>query len=78
MLILNFAMLPQVVRCGDAGSVGRIGLDAMLLQDSPQAEDLALGGGELVFEVGDGGPAGGAFLAELDGQGVHHGGVCLG
>jgi hypothetical protein len=44
----------------------------VLLQDPPQAEDLAVGGGEFVFEVADGGQAAGAFLAELGGQGVHH------
>ena len=60
------------------GSVGGSGLDAVLLQDPPQAEDLAVGGGEFVLEVADGGQAGGAFLAEPGGQGVHHAGVGLG
>jgi hypothetical protein len=60
------------------GRVGGSGLDAVLLKDPPQAEDLAVGGGEFVLEVADGGQAGGAFLAEPGGQGVHHAGVGLG
>jgi hypothetical protein len=58
--------------------VGGSGLDAVLLQDPPQAEELAVGGGEFVLEIADGGQAGGAFFAELDGQCVHHAGVGLG
>ena len=37
----------------------------MLLEDAAQAEELAVGGGELFFEVADRGASGGAFLAEL-------------
>ncbi len=61
-----------------SGSVGGSGLDAVLLQDPSQAEELPVGGGEFVLEVTDGGQAGAAFLAEPGGQGVHHAGVGVG
>jgi IstB-like ATP binding protein len=57
---------------------GGLGLDAVLLQDPSQAEDLTVAGREFVLEVTDGGQAGGAFLAEPGGQGVNHAGVSLG
>ncbi len=53
------------------------GLDSVLLQDPPQAQDLPVGGRELAFEVTYGGHAGGAFFAEPGGQGVGDAGAGL-
>ena len=43
----------------------------MLVQEAADSEQFAVGGGELFLELGDCGVAGGLFLAELEGQGVH-------
>jgi hypothetical protein len=47
------------------------GADAVLVQKAAQAEQLAVGGGELGFEVADRGAAGVTFLAEFGCEDVH-------
>ncbi len=49
----------------------------MLLQDAAQAEELAVGSGELSFEFAHRGVSGGTFLAELRGEDVHDVAVCI-
>ena len=47
------------------------GADAVLVQKAAQAEQLAVGGGELLLEFADRDAAGVTFLAELGCQDVH-------
>src|ERR1017187_3926730 len=47
------------------------GCDAVLLQEAAQAEELAVRGGDLRFQVADRGAPRVAFLAELGGEDVH-------
>ena len=47
------------------------GGDAVLVQEAAQAEELAVGGGDLRLQVGDCGAPRVAFLAELGGEDVH-------
>ncbi len=47
------------------------GADAVLLEEAPEPEKLAVSGGELFLELADRGSPGVAFAAELFGEDVH-------
>ncbi len=67
----NFCRVFAGSDVADASATWSGGADAVLLEQAAEAEKLAVGGGELLFELADCGAAGVAFLAELDGEDVH-------
>ena len=50
--------------------------DAMLVKHSSQAEQLAVGGSELAFELADDADVAGVFVAEPRGKRMHNPAVC--
>ena len=71
-LIFGIAMFPLVVTSRTRLERASLaGADAVLVQKAAQAEQLAVGGGELLLEFADRGAAGVTFLAELGCEDVH-------
>src|SRR6266568_1959350 len=64
-------LFPQVATLRTRPQRAASGLDAVLLENPPEAEEFAVRGGEPLFEVVHGGVPGGAFFPQSGGEGVH-------